>query len=206
MPSIASISIALFALTAITSLVSAAPGDAAITVGKGGAYIVSNPSVTIPVGASVTWSFEGGAYFLYQQPYPKNCTSGMPGAEFGLSTLIASGGSGYSHTFTKTGDYYWFVDQLSSQLQICRSGGGQGVVSVVSQISQGTDAGATTTAATLATTRPAPITAPATQIVVTGAPNNPIGPSVPYVTFSGAASASVGFGAILALMVFAMAL
>ncbi|KAJ3215694.1 hypothetical protein HDU67_010405 [Dinochytrium kinnereticum] len=162
-----------------------AAADATINIGNGGTAAVSNANVTIQAGQSVQWVFFSLSYYLYQQPSLNNCTASTP-SEFGGNLLISAGNEGYTHVFPRVGEYFWYVERLTRSE--CQNGG-QGSIRVIERLPSTSSVVRTGTGfvpGTAATTTSAGIT----QIVITGAPNVPTGPSVPYVTFGGAVSGS----------------
>ena len=92
--------------TSATSGASGTTGDAAMatnTVTVGGSSNQFTPSsLTIKVGDTVTWTWEGGAHTVTSGA---NCTSdGM----FGTDGIQSAVGSTFTHTFTTAGTFEYF--------------------------------------------------------------------------------------------------
>ncbi|KAJ3101379.1 hypothetical protein HDU96_009991 [Phlyctochytrium bullatum] len=188
--------LAAIALISPASVLAQSPA-AVINVGRGGISNVDPKEVTVQVGSSVQWRMSGTSYYLYQQPGPNNCTI-SPNALFGGDSLIGPAGDGYTYTFSRVGDYYFFMARLAGSE--CQNGA-EGVIKVIQRLPSTTAAPnqATGTAAAnsgsnagSSTSGGGTITNGAT--IVTGGANAPTGPSVPYVTFGGASGA--GFGVV----------
>ncbi|KAI8851601.1 hypothetical protein BC829DRAFT_441260 [Chytridium lagenaria] len=158
-------------------------GSSQDLVGQGSSSSVSNNNVTIQAGETVQWTFSV-PYYLFQQPALNNCTPSAS-SEFGGNRLINSGSEGYTYRFQNVGTYFWYVDRLSRSE--C-SEGGQGTINVIAALPATTSPFASGTAAPgNGGNGGSGSGGGITQTVVTGTNNVITGPSVPYVTFGGAA-------------------
>jgi len=172
---------------AAAALHAATPGDAVVTIKSGtGAclYCFSPAAVTIPAGASVTFTNQSGADHTIARCTPTACdgVAGGTGADSAFTPTVAiSDGASYSHSFTQPGTYVYYCTIHGYDVM-------HGTITVTAASTTTISAGPATTTGTTA----APVAGTANPLASTGSSSEPLVLVGLVVLLAGTAAVAIG--------------
>jgi len=164
------------------------PGDVVVTIksGTGACFFCFSPAdVTIPAGASVTFTNTSGTDHTVARCTPAACNGASGGtgtdATFSNSTVAVPAGVSFQHTFANPGTYVYY----------CTIHGYATMHGTITVTAATTTTTATTAAPATATTA-APVVATANPLASTGASSEPLVYVAIVVLLAGAAAVAIG--------------